>query len=150
NAESTSPLAASFTQVSSALKLYRRQGERVLGPIPTSESLQNLVMRPSQPHRGSSSSPSGHAPAAGRHTLHQDRRLQEARNSRERLGHLLLGLPIGVVVIDRRYDIQIINGNAMRLLGIFTEPLGEDLIHLAQTIPSDAFRTVIDTAFRSI
>jgi hypothetical protein len=42
-----------------------------------------------------------------------------------------------------------INGNAMRLLGVFTEPVGEDLIHLAQSIPSHALRTVIDSAFRA-
>ncbi len=50
--------------------------------------------------------------------------LQEAHNTRERLGLVVLGLPAGVVVVDRHYDIQIINSAAMRLLDIFTDPLG--------------------------
>ena len=148
NAETTNLLPAYFDQVSSSLKLYRRHGDRVVGPMPTSESLQTLVTSAARPRPRPPSYVRDRAEVASKRLAQQDTVLQAARNSRERLGLLLLGLPIGVVVIDRHYDIQIINEVAMRLLGIFTEPLGEDLIHLAQTIPSNALRMVIDAAFR--
>ena len=73
---------------------------------------------------------------------------QRARTSGEWLGNIVLGLPLGVVVVDRRYDIQAINSAALRLLGIYTAAQGEDLIHLTQSLPRDALREVIDTAFQ--
>jgi hypothetical protein len=61
---------------------------------------------------------------------------------------LFWGCLVGVVVVDWRYDIQIINLMAMRLLDIFTEPMAQDLIHLARSIPSEALKQAIDAAFR--
>jgi two-component system CheB/CheR fusion protein len=52
------------------------------------------------------------------------------------------------VVVDRRYDIQMINSAARRLFGIHTAALGEDFIHLTQTVPSAPLRAAIDAAFR--
>jgi two-component system CheB/CheR fusion protein len=52
------------------------------------------------------------------------------------------------VVVDRRYDIQEINGAARRLLGIHTVAIGEDVLHLAQNVPSREFRLAIDKAIR--
>jgi two-component system CheB/CheR fusion protein len=152
SAESTSPLAAYFTQVSSSLKLYRREGNRTLGPIPTYESLLHDLGTGAPRPRGRAApytSVRASRLGAGKRPPLPEVPAQPIRNSRERLGLLVLGLPIGVVVVNRRYDIQMINGNAMRLLGVFTEPIGEDLIHLAQSIPSNALRTVIDSAFRA-
>ena len=150
SAETTSPLATYFTQVSPSLKLYRRQGERILGPIPTSESLMDRVigvprLRPHPP-----SYESARARATLKQPPEQRTPLLRARNSSERLGLLVLSLPVGVVVVDRHYDIQMINSNAMRLLGIFTDAVGEDLIHLAQSIPGNALRSVIDAAFQGV
>ena len=148
SAETANPVAAYFNQVSPSLRLYRRHGERVLGPIPTVESLQGLVIGLRHPHPRPPLYSNARTRATLKPSLQQEVLLGGARNSNERLGLLVLGLPVGVVVVDRHYDIQIINSQAMRLLGIFTTAIGEDLIHLAQTIPSNALRTVIDAAFR--
>ena len=59
---------------------------------------------------------------------------------------LLSRLPVGVVVVDRCYHIQTINSAAQRLLSIYGAALGEDLIHLAQTVPGAPLRAAIDAA----
>jgi two-component system CheB/CheR fusion protein len=148
-AETVSPLAAFFEQLTPERKLFRRRGEHILAPLPTVESLQELVTNlPRQrQHALVRTGEHGHAalpPAA----LAKAMVLQRAQTTNERLGALVMGLPLGVVVVDRRYDIQMINGAAMRLLGLYTEAVGEDLIHLAQTVPSAALRAVIDAALR--
>jgi len=61
---------------------------------------------------------------------------------------LILRLSVGVVVVNRRYDIQIINGAARQLLGIHSLAVGEDLIHLLEGIEGAALRGAIDAAFR--
>jgi two-component system CheB/CheR fusion protein len=149
-AETVRPLEALFAPVGGAVKLYRRQGERVLGPFPHAEDLTALVPRRPQPARWDGGRPASdpNVPRAG-----QARRLtapaaQRARTTGEWLGDVVLSLPIGVVVVDRRYDIQAINVSALRLLGIYTAAQGEDLIHLTQTVPSTALREVIDAAFQ--
>ena len=153
-AESVSPAAKYFTQVTPTLKLYRRKGERVLFPTPTTESLQALAAgMPARLYSKARASASAHARGAALTGKQQQPSLaelvlQEAHNTRERLGLVVLGLPVGIVVVDRHYDVQIINATAMRLLDIYTEPTGEDLIHLARTIPSDALQQAIDAAFR--
>jgi two-component system CheB/CheR fusion protein len=73
---------------------------------------------------------------------------QESLQSRLSKENLLFNLPLGVVVVDRRYDIQEINSAARRLLGVHTVAVGEDLLHLAQNVPNKAFRAAIDTVFR--
>jgi two-component system CheB/CheR fusion protein len=154
-AESISPAAEYFTQASQTLKLYRRVGDRVLFPMPTMESLRAMAMGPPTRRQGIGLAPStrtsGHTSAlrAGKEqTAEQELGLRSAHNSYERLGQVVLGLPAGVVVVDRRYDIQIINVPAMRLLDIFTEPIGQDLIHLARSVPSTSLKQAIDAAFR--
>lgn len=67
----------------------------------------------------------------------------------ERLGSIVLEARVGAVVVDRQYDIQIINAEAIRLLGIYAPTIGHDLLHVAQGIPITALRTVLDAAFRS-
>ena len=66
----------------------------------------------------------------------------------DRSDRLLHRLPVGLVVVDRRYDIQTINNAARRLFGIPSLAVGEDLIHLTQTLPPGSLRSAIDTAFR--
>lgn len=151
-AETAGPLAPYFAQVSPSLKLYRRQGEHILGPMPTVESLQDMVAGMPRHRLRLPSASDSHAHARVHAALtptseQPEPTLQAARTTSERLGLLLLGLPIGVVVVDRHYDIQVINSSAMRLLGLYTEAVGEDLIHLARTVPSNSLRSVIDAAF---
>jgi two-component system CheB/CheR fusion protein len=57
-------------------------------------------------------------------------------------------LPEGVIVVDRRYDIQSINSAARRMLAIHSSAIGEDFIHLAQNLPTTALRAAVDAAFR--
>src|SRR6185312_13848868 len=70
------------------------------------------------------------------------------RSSGERLGNLILESAVGVVVVDQQYDIQIINPEAIRLLGIYTAAIGKDLIHLVETVPATGLRAAIDAAFQ--
>ncbi len=58
---------------------------------------------------------------------------------------VLLGLDIGVVVVDPRYDIVRINTAARRMLGIHGVAFDQDFVHLADALPSAAIRTAIDT-----
>lgn len=152
-AETTTPAAESFSRVSPKLKLYRRVGERALYPMPSLESLRSLAAslprrRARTPSDASASRRAFAATSGKQQSSEQELALHDARNTRERLGLVVLGLPVGVVVVDRHYDIQIINATAMRLLDIFVDPIGEDLIHLARSIPSVALQRAIDAAFR--
>jgi two-component system, chemotaxis family, CheB/CheR fusion protein len=137
--ESTGPLADLFAAANPHVKLFRRQGHRVTMPAPQASS----ILPPLAPLVF----PGPVAPA----TPLPARAPQEPRRARtasEQLGELVLELPIGVVVVDRHYDIRAINAAAHRLLGIFRPAVGEDLIHLAEGLPSSALRGAIDAAFR--
>ena len=61
----------------------------------------------------------------------------------------LLPLPVGVILVNRQYDIQAINQAARDLCSIQGPAQGEDILHLAQGAPPDALRTVIDQAVRT-
>jgi two-component system CheB/CheR fusion protein len=61
----------------------------------------------------------------------------------------LLRLPVGVIVVDRHYDIQTINGAARQFLAIYSPAIGEDLIHTAQGVPERELRVLIDRVFRT-
>jgi two-component system, chemotaxis family, CheB/CheR fusion protein len=70
------------------------------------------------------------------------------RGGAERLEGLLMQLPVGVVLVDRRYDVQSINTAARRLLGIHASAIGDDFVHLAQSVPSATLREAIEAALR--
>jgi two-component system CheB/CheR fusion protein len=59
---------------------------------------------------------------------------------------LVLQLGVGIVVVDRHYDIVRINTAARRLLGIHGTAFEQDFIHLAETLPSNELRSSIDAA----
>ena len=61
---------------------------------------------------------------------------------------VLLGLDVGVVVVDPRYDIVRINTAARRLLSIHGTAFDQDFVHLADALPSTAIRNAIDAALR--
>jgi two-component system CheB/CheR fusion protein len=65
------------------------------------------------------------------------------------LGEQILDLPLGVVVVDRNYDVQAINDAAYTLLEISRMAIGRDLLHLASRVPTKLFRAAIDAAFRA-
>jgi len=138
-AETSSPLSAMFVPDEPSLKVYRRRGDRILtAPGRLNESTR-VLPRPSLPSRYGSGSPE---------LTGARRRQQRSHSPRGRSDNTLLQLSAGVVVVDRRYDVQIINNAARRMLGIHGSAIGEDFIHLVQTLPSRQLRTAIDKAFR--
>ncbi len=137
-AETANALPAYFTPMHAMLRIYRRLGTPLLMPHATERATLAL-------HR--------HDGLKVRREVAQDLarvRQESAQAHAAQLAAetLLLGLPVGVIVVDRRYDIQRINSKARRLLGIHTEALGSDLIHLVQDVPSQQLRTAIDAAIR--
>ena len=77
-----------------------------------------------------------------------ERETQRTQLSGSRFESILRQLPDGIALLDRRYDIEFINGAGRRLLGIHGVALGQDFIHLAQRIPSNPLRSVIDSVLR--
>lgn len=122
-AETVHPLDAYFTSADGHLKLYRRRGERVLCPIARIDDLREITQRLPMPEQWLQQRPpiyqnmqdTEHIHLASTHPTPS---AQRARTSGEWLGNIVLDLPLGVVVVDRRYDIQAINSAAPRLLGI--------------------------------
>ena len=136
-AETTGPLPAYFTTAEPALKVYRRQGERMLLPVspgrasPTTARREHSTVAPA----------SLELARLRRNTVREQDRHDDAEE-------LLLRLPVGIVVVDRRYDVRRLNSEARRLLGIHGEAMGEDILHLARRAPSQPLRAAIDAALR--
>jgi len=137
--ETTSPLPEHFVVEDARLKVYRRRGDRVL--IPASD-LRAAIPWPDR----ASSARADLARIEPRATSVRGE-LRAVHTRGETAEQVLLDLPIGVVVVDRRYDVQAINGAARRLLSVHATAIGEDLIHLARRVPSDRLRGLIDRAF---
>jgi two-component system CheB/CheR fusion protein len=136
--ETTSPLPEYFVLQEPRLKSYRRQGEPALIPLTRiKDSAPRLPLRLA-----------ARTPTPTIAELPRRHEGDRARQQRERTENLLLHLPVGVVVVDRRYDIQNINIFARRLLGIHGAAFGEDLIHLTEGPSSAMVRTLIDETFR--
>jgi two-component system, chemotaxis family, CheB/CheR fusion protein len=134
-AETANPLGASFAPMHRGQQIYRRQGERLpLPPVRLADTLAGPGQRVAPPARATGQPPAADQPVWGP--------IPRADQ------HITLTLPIGVAVVDRRYDIQSINGAARRLLAIYGPAIGEDLLHLAPALPHTALRTAIDTVVR--
>ena len=137
--ETTSPLPQYFTTLQPALKIFQRQGDRLLIPAPATTDGTAGRERP-LPRRVSMS------------LVSSRRSLLESAAPRwslvDRLGAFLFDSHIGVVVVDRNYDILTINHAARSMLGIHGQGIGEDLVHLAD-MPSNQLKTALDSAFRS-
>jgi two-component system CheB/CheR fusion protein len=140
-AETTSPLPEHFTLVHPRLKVFRRQGERVL--IPPSRiraAALNPTAAPTPTMRPIASTIERELARA------HARQMGGGPTAIERAEQVLLDLPIGVIVVDRNYDIQIINAVGRRLLGIHSPALGEDVIHLAHRALREPVRDALDAA----
>jgi two-component system, chemotaxis family, CheB/CheR fusion protein len=141
-AESPSALGELFVQVHPALKLYRRQGGRVL--VPPSLLTHELPQLPAPWVPGRRILPFPQLPQA----LVAPVEPRRVRSMSEVVGTLVLGLPIGVVAVNRQYDIQAINQAAQRLLGIHRPALGADLLHLVENAAAAPLRRIIDAIFQ--
>jgi two-component system CheB/CheR fusion protein len=136
-AETPGQMSDFFEPENKLLKVYRRHGDRILiPPARTSEVFPASPQRLPMTRR----TPGGLAFSGGQ------RDLQRIRTSADTL---LLRVPVGVVVVDRHYDIQVINSAARRFLSIHGSAVGEDLIHVEQGIPTAELREAIDQAFRA-
>lgn len=137
--ETTSPLPQYFTAVQPALKIFQRQGDRLLIPAPA--IVEETAGRDRQTPRRVSMS-----------LVSPRRSIGDSAAPRwslvDRLGAFLFDSHIGVVVVDRNYDILTINHAARSMLGIHGQGIGEDLVHLAD-LPSNELKTALDSAFRS-
>ena len=137
-AESTSPLSEFFVPEDRQRKIYRRRGDRFLMPPALLEDPVPISPKISPP--------------PGRNTARVPEPVQQTRREQQQAGrllnNLLLKLPVGMVAVDRRYDIQFINNVARRLLSIHSPATGEDLIHLVQGAAYTKLRSAIDAAFR--
>src|SRR5262249_13736885 len=106
--ETTSPLPEHFAVEDPRLKVYRRRGDRVL--IPTAEIRGTIpgsdMASPARPDRARLENRLPRLPGA----------IRTGQTRGDTAEQLLRDLPIGVVVVDRRYDVQAINAAARRLL----------------------------------
>jgi two-component system CheB/CheR fusion protein len=139
-AESVSQLPEHFVAEEPRLKVYRRRGERVLIP-PSRGGPWLRRSTPASPPRA----------AASRSAVVESgvdaRPARDARSTiAEKSEQILLRLPIGVVLVDRGYDIQLINGAARRALEIHGTAVDRDFVHLANVVPSQPLRSGIDEA----
>lgn len=134
--EAASPFADAFVADDARLKIYRRRGDRSILPatrIREGAPLSTARIVPSRPSLyGRAMSPYAPTPP------------EEPYGPRADV--ILFDLPVGVVVVDRRYDIQYINDAARMLLGVHSSALGEDLIHQVQTVSPLDLRALIDRA----
>lgn len=139
-AETVNPLPEFFVPEDTRLKVFRRIGERVLLP-----STRIRDASPLAPLRAFTAHTPGQREAVM--SRMRDARRQQPTSS-EQAEAVMLRLPVGVVTVNRHYDIQMINVIARRLLGIHTVALGEDLIHRVQHIPLLELRNAIDASFQ--
>ncbi|HEV2743894.1 MAG TPA: CheR family methyltransferase, partial [Rubrobacter sp.] len=130
-AETASILPEFFVSEQRQHKVYRREGERL--PLPGTRPVPAPLARQARV------APGGGVPAEAQSPGRRHRTTDESLVNR---------LPVGVVVVDRRYDILDLNAAARTLLSIRGAAVGEDLLHAVQGIPYAEVRNAIDSAFR--
>jgi two-component system CheB/CheR fusion protein len=156
-AESTGALAEYLAPADPDLKLYRRVGETLLPPLllqPSSDFSPPHPM-PAPPHyrqTAEHTEPVRDLVTANTEPVQVSRSSEELARTddwytNELTRQLLYDLPVGVVIVDRRYNILTINSAALRLLDIYRPAIGEDLVHLAERVPVQMLRRVIDAVF---
>ncbi|HEU4571624.1 MAG TPA: CheR family methyltransferase, partial [Candidatus Limnocylindrales bacterium] len=136
--ESTTPLNDYFVLEQPRLKVYRREGERVL--IPPARIRDTTPLLPTRVPVGRRTPWSEQAARASRDGGRQAGVTEKAET-------LLLRLPVGIVVVDRHYDIQTINAAARRLLAIHGPAINDDLVHLLPQQAVSDVRAALDAAF---
>ena len=131
-AESTTPLPQFFNIYNSSLKIYQREGERLmLPPTPLKDRAQAAPV----PNflRG-----------AGMHEHRSGHRIEnQVAPSRDAVTAYIGGSAVGAVIVDRNYDIVAINSAARAMLQIHGVGVGSDLIHMLPSI-GPTLRPMID------
>ena len=137
--ETPHPVEQLFVDVDRQLRIFRRAGARRTLPPPRLPRLGPPLL--------ASSSVAPRTPSALEFALQQndvDRREPVASRSED----MVRRLPIGIAVVNRTYDIELINGVGRDLLGIHGIATGQDLIHLARRTPSAVLRDAIDAVVK--
>ncbi|MEZ4520291.1 MAG: CheR family methyltransferase [Thermomicrobiales bacterium] len=136
-AETVSPLSEHFTLVDPHLKIYLRSGSNVLipGVQLTAESGQAgrppTLIQQFDPPRSREA---------------RQQRAQRYPRDRHTAG-VMDSIPIGIVLVERDYQVVFANTAAREHLGIHGIALGDDLMHVGQFPPLARLRDAIDTAF---
>ncbi len=163
NAETAGALSTYFSLAHPHFRVYRRRGDRVLAPplplnldrgrrsyetppvladtAPDTLTAEGLRIVPAGEHAASP------ILTNSEQTLTREIE-QRVYTSRERFADQILGLPVGVVVVDRNYDVQTINSAAYTMLDIIRPAIGKDVLHLATRVPTKPLRAAIDAMFQ--
>lgn len=134
-AETVGALDSYFALNQQQPRVYQRSGDQVLIPPP-------------RLHGTAGSSRQRTAPLPRQPAVVSPARAQDVHSGRGLAEQLLQRLPVGIVVVDERYAIQLVNNLARQMLGIHTAAIGADLMHLADHLPSRQVRGLIDAAIR--
>ncbi|MEA2630206.1 MAG: two-component system, chemotaxis family, CheB/CheR fusion protein [Chloroflexota bacterium] len=129
--ETVSVLPESYAEDNARLRIYRRLPGHQVVP----HAWPKVVQPPRDP---------GHPVTRAAPTTRRDQ-VGDALASAEAI---LLGLEVGIIVVDPEYDVVRINTAARRVLGIHGTAFDQDFIHLAEVLPSTAIRTAIDAALK--
>ncbi|MGH7717051.1 MAG: CheR family methyltransferase, partial [Vulcanimicrobiaceae bacterium] len=133
--ETTMPLAKFFTQADGPQKIFQRIGERVLIPSPRFKDVPQADMRPALA-----------TPALPRALV--PRPVEIRSSGADIIGKFVFSSAMGLVVVDRHYDIVTLNPAARAMLQIHGVGVGSDLVHSAQGIDRELIRAQIDAALR--
>jgi two-component system CheB/CheR fusion protein len=134
-AESATALPEYFGPMHSSLKIFSRIGDRIIIPPTRMREPLAVDMR--------SLAPAGISAAAG--TLGRGSEGRPSLN--ELFGAFVATSMLGIIVVDRQYDIVALNEAARSLAEIHGVGVGNDLIHLVRPSASAALREIIDAAF---
>lgn len=132
-AETVAPLPEFFDPLDSRQRVYRCEGERLSLPA----IYQGTTRLPRMPRYS--------LPASSPPPL---RTVPEPVRGVGSSETTTANLPVGVIVVDRRYHIHSINQAARAMLGIHSAAIGEDLLHTARGIPYEELRAAIDSSAR--
>ena len=138
-AETARPSRATFQQVNKKWKVYQCTAGPFTAPaarLPADHMSHPTASTGKRTPPPLFSHPENEQPEIG---LTQFRRLTEIT---------LRSIPVGLVVIDRRYRILSMNGSARRILGIRDASMEVDFLHAARGLPYVDVRSAIDRLFR--
>jgi two-component system CheB/CheR fusion protein len=141
-AETPSALEAVFAPAHPQLKIYRRRARPAGAPdvsLVLPQALAGVPGSQVRKARRRGTTPPEEMERAAWEIAQMSSTVASAR--------VLATLPLGVVVVDRHYDIQHINTAALRLFGIYHPASGADVVHLVQPALAAPLRAAIDVAF---
>jgi two-component system CheB/CheR fusion protein len=137
-AESTGALADYFRIVNATLKIFQREGARILIP-PT--RIKDAALNTEARAALDRAMPLLQGPAL--------RGVEARLSASETFGAFLAHSPIGITIVDRQYDIVGMNVAARAMLEVHGVGIGEDLIHLVRGFEGNELRDLVDAAFRN-